>query len=89
MRVVTIYDDEREDIIIYVSAYDMQGQTTKANYGQIRQSSRRAFHWTPLHWKQTNADFPDKNIAKEKDGHPSKNTEVRVSRFWRWNETTV
>jgi len=39
MRVVTIYDDGREDIIIYVSAYDMQGQTTKVNYGQIRQNT--------------------------------------------------
>jgi hypothetical protein len=31
MRVITGYDDEREEIIIYVSTYDMQGQSIKAN----------------------------------------------------------
>ena len=31
MRVITVYDDEREEIITYVSAYDMQEQSIKAN----------------------------------------------------------
>ena len=26
-----VYDDEREDIITYISTYDMQGQSIKAN----------------------------------------------------------
>jgi len=29
MRVITIYDDKREEVIIYVSTYDMQGQSNK------------------------------------------------------------
>jgi len=28
MRVITVYNDEREKIITYVSTYDMQGQST-------------------------------------------------------------
>ena len=27
MRVITVYDDEREEIITYISTYDMQGQS--------------------------------------------------------------
>jgi len=29
MRVITVDDDERKEIITYVSTYDMQGQSTK------------------------------------------------------------
>ena len=39
----TVYDDEREEIITYVSTYDMQGQSIKANQRQTKQSSRRDF----------------------------------------------
>ena len=35
--------DEREEIITYVSTYDMQRQSIKANQGQIKQSGRRDF----------------------------------------------
>jgi len=31
MRVITIYEDERETVVTYVSTYDMQGQSIKAN----------------------------------------------------------
>jgi len=31
MRVIAVYDDEREEIKTYVSTYDMQGQSIKAN----------------------------------------------------------
>jgi len=31
MRVITVYDDEREEIITYVSTYDMQRQSIKVN----------------------------------------------------------
>ena len=31
MRVVKVYDDETEDIMMYVSTYDMQRQSTKKN----------------------------------------------------------
>ena len=43
MRVITVYDDEREKIITYVSTYDIQGQSIKANCGQIKQPSHRDF----------------------------------------------
>jgi len=43
MRVITVYDDEREEIITYVSTYDMQGQSIKANLDQTKQSSCRDF----------------------------------------------
>ena len=36
MRVITVYDDEREEIITYVSTYDMQGQSIKVNQGQMK-----------------------------------------------------
>ena len=29
MRVIIVYDDEREEVIIYVSTYDAQGQSIK------------------------------------------------------------
>jgi len=31
MRVITIYDDERGEIVTHVSTYDLQGQSIKAN----------------------------------------------------------
>jgi len=31
MRVIAVYDDEREEIKTCVSTYDMQGQSIKAN----------------------------------------------------------
>jgi len=31
MRVIRENDDEREEIVTYVSTYDMQGQSIKAN----------------------------------------------------------
>jgi len=31
MRVIKVYDDEKEEIITYVSTYDTQGQSIKAN----------------------------------------------------------
>jgi len=31
MRVITVYDDEREEIMTYVSTYDLQGQSIKAS----------------------------------------------------------
>jgi len=43
MRVSTSDDDERERIVTSVSTYDMQGQSIKANKGQIKQTSRRDF----------------------------------------------
>ena len=43
MRVITVYDDEREMIVTYVSAYGLQRQSTKANAGQTKKSSRRDF----------------------------------------------
>ena len=36
MRVITVYDDDREEIIIYVSTYDMQGQSIKANKDRMK-----------------------------------------------------
>jgi len=35
MRVITVYYDERGEIITYVSAYDKE-QSVKANLGQIK-----------------------------------------------------
>jgi len=31
MRVIAVYDDEREEVKTYVSTYDMQGQSIKTN----------------------------------------------------------
>jgi len=39
MRVITVNDDGREEIITYVSTYDMQGQSIKANQ-RLTQSSQ-------------------------------------------------
>ena len=38
---ITIYEDEREMILTYVSTYDIQGQSIKANYVQMKQSNGR------------------------------------------------
>ena len=54
MRIITVYDDKREEIIIYVSTHDMQGQSAKANKGKIKQSSRRDFILNTC----MQADFP-------------------------------
>jgi len=43
MRDITVYDDKRGEIITYVSTYDLQGQSIKANQHQTKQSSRRDF----------------------------------------------
>ena len=43
MRVITVYDDEREEIITYVSTYDMQGQSNKGKLRPKKQSGRRDF----------------------------------------------
>ena len=37
MRVITVYDDEREEIITYVSTDDMQGQSNK---DKLRRSNK-------------------------------------------------
>lgn len=38
MRVITVYDDEREEIITYVSTDDMQGQSIKTKEDQTKQT---------------------------------------------------
>jgi len=38
-----VYEEEREAIGTYVSTYDLQGQSIKANQDQTKQSSRRDF----------------------------------------------
>ena len=52
MRVITVYDDEREEITTYVSStydkpyvstYDMQGQSTKTNQVQMKHSNYQHF----------------------------------------------
>jgi len=42
-RVITVYEEEREVIITYVSTYDLQRQSIKANQRQTKQSCRRDF----------------------------------------------
>ena len=50
MRVITVYDDEREEIITYVSAYDMQGQSIKG-----KQRSNKAVKLSRLYTEHTNS----------------------------------
>ena len=36
MRVITIYDDKREEIVTYVSTYDLKRQPNKGKQVQVK-----------------------------------------------------
>ena len=61
MRVTTIHDDEREEIVTYVSTYDFQEQLIKASKVQMKYSNQRLQykHTSSYHKNNINADFPE------------------------------
>ena len=52
MRVITVYVDEREEIVTYVSTYDMQGQSNK---GKLRPN--KAVRSSRLYTEHTNSYY--------------------------------
>ena len=43
MRVITIYEEEREIIVTYVSISELQKQSNKADKGQMNEPDHRDF----------------------------------------------
>ena len=50
MRVITVYDDDREEIITYVSTYDMEGQSIQK--GKLRSITKSYIEHTNSYCKQ-------------------------------------